>query len=253
MRLLERKPDGDLVFCESANKDVPAYAILSHTWLANHNEEVSFQDVEAGTGKSKAGWKKIQFCADKAAADGLRYFWIDTCCIDKKNSTELSKAINSMFRWYQKAARCYVYLTDVSAYDGEETLQQFLFHWEATLRKSRWFTRGWTLQELLAPTLVDFFSLEGERLGSKLMLEVIIHDITGIPRAALRGEPLDGFSRDERMSWASHRHTEEEEDQAYSLLGIFDVSMPLIYGEGKEKAYKRLQVQIDEVYKGRCC
>jgi hypothetical protein len=99
---------------------------------------------------------------------------------------------------------------------------------------------------------VDFFSLEGERLGSKLMLEVIIHDITGIPRAALRGEPLDGFSRDERMSWASHRHTEEEEDQVYSLLGIFDVSMPLIYGEGKEKAYKRLQVEIDEIYRGRC-
>jgi Heterokaryon incompatibility protein (HET) len=145
MRLLERKPDGGLVFYESTNKDVPAYAILSHTWLANHNEEVSFQDVEAGTGKSKAGWKKIQFCADKATADGLRYFWIDTCCINKKNSTELSKAINSMFRWYQKAARCYVYLTDVSAYDGKETPQQVLFYWEATFRKSRWFTRGWTL------------------------------------------------------------------------------------------------------------
>jgi Heterokaryon incompatibility protein (HET) len=252
MRLLERKPDGDLVFRESTNKDVPAYAILSHTWLANNNEEVSFQDVEAGTGKSKAGWRKIQFCADKAAADGLRYFWIDTCCIDRKNSTELSKAINSMFRWYQKAARCYVYLTDVSAYDGKETPQQCLFHWEATFRKSRWFTRGWTLQELLAPTLVDFFGFGGERLGSKLTLEVIIHDITGIPRAALRGEPLDGFSCDERMSWASHRHTKEEEDQVYSLLGIFDVSMPLIYGEGKEKAYKRLQEEIEKIYRGRC-
>ena len=200
MRLLERKPDGDFVFRESTNKDVLAYAILSHTWLENDSEEVSFQDIEAGTGKSKAGWKKIQFCADKAAADGLRYFWIDTCCINKKNSTELSKAINSMFRWYQKAARCYVYLTDVSAYDGKETPQQGLFPWEATFTKSRWFTRGLTLQELLAPTLVDFFGLEGERLGSKLTLEVTIHDITGIPRAALRGEPLDGFSCDERMS-----------------------------------------------------
>lgn len=251
MRLLERKPNGDLVFRESTSKDVPAYAILSHTWSANHIEEVSFQDVEAGTGKSKAGWRKIQLCADKAAADGLRYFWIDTCCIDKKNSTELSKAINSMFRWYQKAARCYVYLTDVSAHDGKETPQQFLSHWEVTFRKSRWFTRGWTLQELLAPKLVDFFDLEGELLGSKLMLEDIIHDITSIPRAALRGEPLDGFSRDKRMSWASHRHTEEEEDQVYSLLGIFDVSMPLIYGEGKEKASKRLQVEINKIYMGR--
>jgi hypothetical protein len=166
MRLLERKPDGDLVFRESTDNDAPAYAILSHTWLANNNEEVSFQDIEVGTGKSKTGWKKIQFCADKAVADGLRYFWIDTCCIDKKNSTELSKAINSMFRWYQKATRCYVYLTDVSAQDRRETPQQCLFYWEASFRKSRWFTRGWTLQELLAPALVDFFSLEGERLGS---------------------------------------------------------------------------------------
>ena len=158
MRLLERKPDGNLVFRESTDTDVPVYAILSHTWLANSNEEVSFQNVEAGTGKSKAGWRKIQFCADKAAADGLRYFWIDTCCIDKNNSTELSKAISSMFRWYQKAARCYVYLTDVSTHDGKETPQKCLFHWEPTFRKSRWFTRGWTPQELLAPTLVD---LEG--------------------------------------------------------------------------------------------
>ena len=251
MRLLERKPGGDVVLHEFSNKDVPAYAILSHTWLANNNEEVNFQDVEASTGKSKAGWRKIQFCADKAAADGLQYFWIDTCCIDKKNNTELSKAINSMFRWYQKAARCYVYLTDVSAHDGKEMPQQCLFHWEASFRKSRWFTRGWTLQELLAPTLVDFFSAESERLGSKLTLEVIIHDITGIPRAALRGEPLDGFSRDDRLSWALNRHTKEEEDQAYSLLGIFDVSIPLIYGEGKEKAYKRLQEEIEKNYRGR--
>ena len=178
---------------------------------------------------------KIQFCADKAAADALRYFWIDTCCIDKKNSAEISKAINSMFRWYEKAARCYVYLTDVSAHDGQETPQRGLLPWEATFRKSRWFTRGWTLQELLAPTMVDFFSFEGERLGSKLTLEDIIHDTTGIPRAALRGDPLDGFSRDERMSWAFHRHTKEEEDHAYSLLGIFDVSMPLVYGEGRRR------------------
>jgi hypothetical protein len=98
MRLLESKPDGDVVFRESTNNDVPAYAVLSHTWLASNDEEVSFQDVEAGIGKSKAGWRKIQFCADKAAADGLRYFWIDTYCINKKNSIELSKAINSIFR-----------------------------------------------------------------------------------------------------------------------------------------------------------
>jgi hypothetical protein len=251
MRFLERKINGDFVFREPPVGNFPAYAILSHTWLVDNNEEVSFQDVQAGTGKSKAGWKKIQFCADKAAADGLQYFWIDTCCIDKKNSTELSKAINSMFRWYQKAFRCYVYLADVSAHNSNEHPQQNLLSWEAPFRTSLWFTRGWTLQELLAPTLVDFFSYEGERLGSKQSLEDMIHDITRIPKAALKGQPLKGFSHAERMSWTERRHTKEEEDQAYSLLGIFDVSMALIYGEGKEKAFKRLQKEIDTMHQGR--
>ncbi|KIV81288.1 hypothetical protein PV11_03484 [Exophiala sideris] len=217
MRLLERKPDSDLVFREVTHNDAAAYAILSHTWLAHNTVEVSFQDTEAGIGKNKAGWRKIQFCADKAAADGLR-FWIDPCCVDTRNNTELFRA-NLMFHWYQKAARCYVFLTDVSAHDGKETSQQHVLHGEAAFRKSRWFTRG-------------------ERLGSQPTLELIIHETTGIPKAALRGEPLDSLSRDERMSWASQRHTKEEEDQAYSLLGIFGVSMLLNYGKGKEKALK---------------
>ena len=250
-RLLERQPDGSLIFREFTNEEDPAYAILSHTWLKDNNEEVSFQDVEAGTDKSKAGWEKIRFCADKAAAHGLRYFWIDTCCIDKKNNTELSKSINLMFRWYREATRCYVHLTDVSVHDGKETPQQSVFPWEAAFRKSRWFTRGWTLQELLAPTFMYFFSVEGVQLGSKLTLKAIIHDITGIPVTVLRGESLDGFSRDERMSWALHRHTKEEEDQAYSLLGIFSVSMLLNYGEGKEKAFRRLQEEIDKLDQGK--
>lgn len=250
-RLFERRSDESLVFREFANDETPAYAILSHTWLTDNSEEVSFQDVEAGTGELKAGWRKIQFCADRAWADGLRYLWIDTCCIDKKHNTELSKAINSMFRWYQSATRCYVYLTDVSIHGSEEMPQPSHFPWEAAFRRSRWFTRGWTLQELLAPTLVDFFSLEGERLGSKLRLETIIHEITAIPSTALRGQALDGFSLDERMSWASYRHTKEEEDHAYSLLGIFDVSMPLIYGEGKEKAYRRLREEIEKYSRGK--
>lgn len=252
MRLLERKPNGDLAFRESTRTDIPAYAILSHTWSRDSNDEISFHDVEAGTGEGKAGWKKIEFCADKASADGLRYFWIDTCCIDKRNNKELTKAINSMFRWYQKATRCYAYLTDVSLHDGQDAPQLGTIPWEATFKKSRWFTRGWTLQELLAPTQVDFFSLEGERLGSKLTLQDLIHDITGIPHAALKGAPLETFSRGERMSWTSGRHTKEEEDQAYCLLGIFDVSMPLVYGEGQEKAHKRLQDEIDKIYRGRC-
>ncbi|KIW21891.1 uncharacterized protein PV07_12696 [Cladophialophora immunda] len=149
MRLSEHTLSGDLVFRECSADDVPAYAILSHTSLANNKEELSFQDIEAGTGKSKAGWKKIRFCADKAAADGLRYFWIDTCCVDKKNNTELSKAINSKFRWYQKTARRYMYLSDVSINDGKDTPHPGTFPWEATFEKSRWFTRGGRFRSFL--------------------------------------------------------------------------------------------------------
>lgn len=213
-------------------------------------EEVTFQDVKSGTAKSKPGYKKIQFCAQRAAADGLRYFWIDTCCIDKSNSTELSRALNSMFRWYQKAARCYVYLSDVSILDNDGNRQNQRPEWEAAFRKSRWFTRGWTLQEFLAPTLVDFYGVEGERLGSKSSLEEMIHNITGISRPALKGQQLSDFSVQERMSWAERRNTKEEEDEVYSLLGIFDVSMPPIYGEGREKAFRRLQDEINKYYKG---
>jgi hypothetical protein len=246
IRLLQRKINGEIVFHECTTGDVPIYAILSHTW---GKEEISFQDMEAGADKSKAGWKKIEFCAKQAAADGLEYFWIDTCCIDKRNAVELSAAINSMFRWYQKAMRCYVYLSDVSAH-GERQNGQSNAVWEAAFRKSKWFTRGWTLQELIAPTHVDFFSSEGERLGEKRSLDVLIHNITSIEMKALHNHSLSDFSIDERMSWAKNRHTTIEEDKAYCLLGIFDVSMSPIYGEGQEKAVRRLQHEIHLSYKG---
>jgi len=248
LRLLQRNPDGSIVFRETTGSDVPAYAILSHTW---GKEEVTFQDMEAGadmrkTG-NKAGWEKIQFCAKQAAADGLQYFWIDTCCIDKKNAVELSAAINSMFRWYQNAARCYVYLSDVSKPAGADGEQG----WKDVLKTSRWFTRGWTLQELIAPRLLDFFSSEGQRLGSKLLLESEIHEITGIAMNALRGDALSNFSIKERRSWAEGRTTTIEEDAAYCLLGIFDVSMALLYGERSDKAFRRLEEEIHKLYKGR--
>ena len=252
MRLLRRIADGELVLTEYTGNVVPAYAILSHTWAIDNSEEVSFQDLSAGTGKGKASYKKINFCADKVAADGLQWFWIDTCYIDKRNAVELSEAINSMFRWYQKAARCYVYLLDVSIYDNEEQHVQSSLGWEAAFRRSRWFTRGWTLQELIAPTLVDFFSSEGERLGTKLSLEPKIRDITGIARHALRGDALSDFSIKKRISWAKHRNTKLEEDEIYSLLGIFEISMPLIYGEGRKNASRRLQEEIHKSYKGGC-
>ena len=244
MRLIECTADGGLVLRDFTGKTVPSYAILSHTWAEDGSQEVSFQDLEVGSGKSKAGYCKIEFCAQQTAADKIQYFWIDTCCIDKKNAVELSTAINSMFRWYKNAARCYVYLSDVSACENEGQHGQCGPAWEPAFRRSRWFTRGWTLQEMIAPTMVDFFSLEGKRLGDKSSLETIIHDVTGIARNALRGDALSGFSVSERMSWAVHRRTGLEEDSIYSLLGIFDVSMCLIYGEGRDKAYGRLQDEI---------
>ena len=240
MRLLERKSDGDLVSHEYTDNDVPAYAILSHNWLTNNKEEVSFQDIEAGTGKSKAGWEKIQFCADKTAADNLRYFWIDTCCIDKKDAVELAAAINSMFRWYQNAARCYVYLWDVPKLDTRRHDQSV---WEEIFKKSRWFTRGWTLQELIAPKEVVFYSYDWQALGTKGELKNIIHKITGISIQALEGASLESFSVAERMSWASKRMTTREEDIAYCLLGIFNVNISLVYGE-RDKAFLRLQQEI---------
>jgi hypothetical protein len=244
IRLLQRKPDGEIVFSEPTSSNIPAYAILSHTW---GKDEVTFQDMETGAGTSKDGWKKIEFCAKQAAADGLEYMWIDSCCIDKKNAVELSAAINSMFRWYQKAARCYAYLTDVSTPDAEGHEQRV---WEEAFRKSRWFTRGWTLQELIAPTLVEFFSLEGERLSNKLTLGPIVHEITGIACSALRGDALSNFSIDERMAWSERRNTTIEEDEIYCLMGIFDVTMLVNYGEGRDKASRRLREEIQKMYKG---
>jgi hypothetical protein len=142
-----------------------------------------------------------------------------------------------MFRWYHKAVRCYVYLVDVRT---EDQMDLSLKLWEVDFGNSLWFTRGWTLQELLAPPLVEFFSSNGDRLGDKKSLEVQLHKRTGIPVLALRGRPLSDFSFDERKLWAENRTTKREEDLAYSLLGIFDISIPVIYSEGKANAFRRL-------------
>lgn len=151
-----------------------------------------------------------------------------------------------MFRWYANAAKCYVFLSDVSARKRDSTGSVQV--WESAFRKSRWHQRGWTLQELLAPRLVDFYSREGELLGDKGTLEGIIHETTGIPTAALRGQRLSDFSAKERMQWASNRKTTRLEDSAYCLLGIFDVAMPLIYGEG-DKAFIRLKDEIAKSFR----
>jgi hypothetical protein len=154
-------------------------------------------------------------------------------------------AINSMFRWYRNAVKCYVCLSEVSALPRDGQSPQAV-EWESAFRKSRWFTRGWTLQELLAPKTVEFYSREGVRLGDKKSLEQEIHEITGIAVGALHGHHLNDFGVDERLKWRETRQTTEEEDLAYSLIGIFDISMPLVYGEGHKTVMKRLLREMED-------
>jgi hypothetical protein len=250
MRLLVRNNSGEFSLTKDFSDDTPRYAILSHTW-GEATEEVTYRDIIEGIGKSKAGYRKIQFCGEQARHDGLEYFWVDTCCIDKSNSTELAEAINSMFRWYRNAATCYVYLSDVSTTKRKASDQSSEFPWESAFRASKWFTRGWTLQELLAPGLVEFFSRDGKRLGDKRSLEQQIYEITGLAVSALRGASLSQFGVDERLLWAEHRQTTRKEDKVYSLLGMFNVYIPLIYGEGADNALVRLREAIDNPLKGK--
>ena len=246
MRLLKREKSGWLrntytfSLTEFKPKDIPDYAIFSHRWGA---EEVTLKDLDDGTAKTKAGYRKLEFCGEQATRDGLLYFWIDTCCIDKANNAELSEAINSMFKWYHNARKCYVYLPDVSVDDcaGGIAAQD---QWGPAFQKSEWFTRGWTLQELIAPKVVEFFSVEGKKLGDKTSLERQIHQITSISIEALQGKPLPQIDEKERFAWTIRRQTTIEEDAVYCLLGIFDIHMPLIYGEGQQKALARLQREI---------
>jgi hypothetical protein len=243
MRLLERLSSGDFKLVSFNDEDPPPYAILSHTWT--EDQEVTYKELVAGTGKDKIGYDKIRFCGRQAAADSLEYFWVDTCCIDKSTSPELSTAINSMFRWYQRASKCYVYLSDVVVPEEVGDAEAFRVTWAEAFRRSRWFTRGWTLQELLAPPCVEFFSKNGKRLGSRISLEQEIHQITKIATEALRGGSLAEFSIEERMSWAATRTTTVKEDKVYCLLGIYGVFLPLIYGEGEIYATLRLREEIE--------
>lgn len=240
MRLLQYDSHGNLGFTTDFIENVPPYAILSHTWGAD-GDEVTFDDLQNGAGINKPGYIKLRFCHNQAVRDDLKYFWVDTCCIDKRNNTELSEAINSMFYWYRNSVKCYVYLPDVSAEILDDDANRL--PWEPDFSKSRWFTRGWCLQELLAPKTVEFYSREGTLLGNKKGLEELIHKITSIPINALSGASLSGFPIDERLRWAAGRNTKRAEDKAYCLLGIFEVFLPLIYGEG-ENAFKRLREAI---------
>ena len=227
-------------FEEFPEHNLPPYAILSHTW-GNNAEELSFHDVENGrTAKPGVGSAKLKGCCEQASREHIGYVWIDTCCINKANLVELSEAINSMFRWYQRAPACYAYLSDVSAPDDPRTEG-------SEFRASRWFRRGWTLQELLAPRRVVFYDAEWRRIGSKTQLRTVIEDVTRIPQRFLTGSSSDVLSSAsvaQRMSWAASRKTTREEDLAYCLIGLFGISMPMIYGEGGDRAFVRLQEEI---------
>jgi tetratricopeptide (TPR) repeat protein len=241
MRLLHFDTPGKLILTDFRGKLIPPYAILSHRWS---DSEALIEDISNENYKEKEeGYRKLQFCAVQAAQDGLQYFWIDTCCIDRWDNNERSKAINSMFQWYRNASRCYVFLSDVSMSAVTETLP--CSDWEASFRASAWFTRGWTLQELITPVSVEFFSCEGRRIGDKTSLNQLLHEITDIPPAALRNRPLNEFETSTRRGWAKNRKTTEEEDIVYCLLGLLGISMPTAYGEGQESAQERLQDEID--------
>jgi hypothetical protein len=241
MRLLKSTENDNFSLSTFSANETPPYAILSHTW---GKDEVTFEEIINNEEKDKPGYQKIKFCEKQASKDGLSYFWIDTCCIDKTDIVETSEAINSMFSWYRDAARCYVYLSDVVINEANATEHHSESTWLSRFCVSRWFTRGWTLQELLAPPTVHFFSREGRLLGDKVSLETQIHGITGIPIRALRGANLSTFSVEERLSWTQGRSTTRREDKVYSLLGLFNVRMPMLYGEGEEFALQRLKREI---------
>ena len=271
---------------EEFHRDIPPYAILSHRW---EEEEVAFADypaqlaVHASGGTRKKGFTKIELCARQARLDGLPYCWADTCCIDKSSSAELTEAINSMYAWYRDSAVCYIYLSDVD--DSEErncrnkgkrpvppedsVLRTFDDDYMLQLASSQWFTRGWTLQELLAPPICIFYDhgwmpllkfvkhaarTESDQYGVgpeprwslEDEVEEIIEEVTGIDAKMMMDfSPTSwGFSIAMKMSWASNRKTTRAEDMAYCLMGIFDVNMPLLYGEGGVKAFRRLQEEI---------
>ena len=217
---------------------IPPYAILSHTWLRD-DEEVTFAAItEPASRLHEDKWrrlpgaKKILYTCKQASDDGLRWAWIDTCCIDKTNSVELSEAINSMFRWYQRSVTCYAYLVDVK---GQT---------ERRIARSRWWDRAWTLQELVAPRVVHFYDRHWKSLGTKADLTELISSRSNIDAETLEHpETMYIKSVAQRMSWAAHRQATRIEDEAYSLLGIFEVTLTMQYGEGS-LAFMRLQEMI---------
>jgi hypothetical protein len=219
------------------------YAILSHTWGDHELLFTDMTDLERARLTKPVGFAKLEGSCALAKRQGLKYVWIDTCCIDKSSSAELSEAINSMYMWYQKSRICYAYLSDVSTLDGSGHQQSEILK---QVGRSRWFTRGWTLQELLAPKRVEFYTANWDYIGKKDddKLLTILSQASLVDECVLANiVSLDKISVAKKMYWASRRETTRTEDIAYCLLGIFGVNMPLLYGEGI-RAFIRLQQEI---------
>ncbi|SMY22177.1 unnamed protein product [Zymoseptoria tritici ST99CH_1A5] len=233
------------------------YAILSHTW---EDEEVSFTNIKTSEAHDMMGYRKIDYTCRQAEADDLEYVWVDTCCINKDSSAELSESINSMYRWYYNAKICYAYISDFESEslmlfedDGDAFItssnscepDSALFSRDGAM--SRWLTRGWTLQELIAPLDVCFFDRNWRKCGTRQSLRQRLATVTKIDECLLTDrDRLGNYSIATRLSWAASRMTTRQEDEAYSLLGILDINMPLLYGEGS-RAFKRLQEEVIKV------
>ncbi|PIA97863.1 Vegetative incompatibility protein HET-E-1 [Cercospora beticola] len=287
-----------LQFRDFLGSEIPKYAILSHVWS---DSEVSYEEFTAGRKQDGYGYQKIAKTCDFARETyKLEWAWVDTCCIDKRSSAELSEAINSMFAWYSNSAVCLVFLPDVhelpehepnhvvqlkdhykpsptrksSFEDVRDTFMRLKVHTdEASFVRSgelvpfaveeflasKWFTRGWTLQELIAPYAIDFYNTSFQRIGNcnkstsvnpqsreikGLSLHLLVQEATRISLENLLVGRRTLPCIAQRMSWASKRTTTRPEDMAYCLLGLFGVNMPLLYGEGGEKAFERLQLEI---------
>ncbi|UKZ69789.1 uncharacterized protein TrAtP1_010793 [Trichoderma atroviride] len=281
MRLL--KTDRyELVEANDIPEPFPQYAILSHTWISP-KDEITYQDIkkrkediENDLFKQK-GWAKLRRYCDRAARDGWDWAWMDTCCIDKTNPYDTQEAINAMFQWYQDAGICYAYLDDVDANiifstvgsagvndledvdldniaGADNVANRCSFRHKALspfVVKAKWFTRGWTLQELLAPHYLVFVDRAWRRIGTRESWADEIKEASGIETPYLTAfSPTDfnSCSIAMRLSWASGRDTTLEEDETYSLLGLFGISLPLIYGEGRWRAFNRLQRELITVY-----
>ena len=233
---------------EFSDDGATEYAILSHRWVG---QEVDYDEMvelakmerkERNEIRQRDGYRKILQSCERAQKDGYEWLWVDTCCIDKRSSAELSEAINSMYRWYENAKVCYAYLHDVPDPQFPTTSDDERYPdfggWP------EWFSRGWTLQELIAPSNVQFLNKNWQSIGDKRTLAPTLVGITGIPvHILIYGLCGNRPCVAQIMSWAANRTTTRVEDRAYSLMGLLDVNMPMLYGEGK-KAFRRLQLEI---------